>query len=86
MTGIIGYNQIMNLLSVQGLGALYTFCILLICIVCIHIFKLARLGLKAQKKKEQKKEEPPQEPVYYLVEKKKSATQYKKPKKIKFQK
>ncbi len=77
----------MNLLSVQGLGALYTFFILIGCIVCVHVFKLAKIGHDAQKKKEKKKDEEPPEPVYYIVEKKKNtAPQYKKPKKIKFQK
>ena len=79
----------MNILSVQGRGAVYTICILFFCIVIVHIFKLSAIGWKAlrgRKEKKQESEEPP-EPVYYIVEKKKrSAPKYEKPKRIRFQK
>ena len=79
----------MLLLSVQGQGALFSVCILFFCVIIIHIIKLALLGWNAYKNRNVKKEKapPPPEPVYYIVEKKKkSAPEYKKPKKIKFQK
>ena len=84
----------MELLSVQGRGALFTICIFLIAVIIVHITKLALLGWRAYKKREPKKQEEkppkpakPAEPVYYIVEKKKKvAPQYEKPKKIKFQK
>ena len=93
MTVTSVYNERMELLSVQGQGAFFTFCIFLICVIVVHIAKLAVIGWKTHKKKEHKpKETPvrppkPAEPVYYIVEKKKKvAPQYEKPKKIKFQK
>ena len=91
MTKTRAYNRFMELLlSIQGQGAFYTFCIFLICVIAVHIAKLAYIGWHARKKKEpvkEKKTETESEPVYYLVEKKKkSAPQYKKPKKFKFQK
>ena len=80
----------MELLSVQGRGALFTICIFFIAVIIVHITKLALLGWRAYKRREPKKQEEkpePQEPVYYLVEKKKKTSpQYKKPKKFKFQK
>ncbi|MDE6273760.1 MAG: hypothetical protein K2L87_01770 [Clostridiales bacterium] len=84
----------MNLLSVQGLGALYTSLLLLICIIVIHGYKLARIGYRTIKKK--LPPEPPKpvekkpEPVYYIVEKKKkrrtksTKTEYSTPKEIQF--
>ena len=78
----------MILLSIQGRGAVYTICIFFICVIIVHIAKLAVIGWRAFRKppKKQEKVEAP-EPVYYLVEKKrKAAPQYKKPQKFKFQK
>ena len=90
VTKIKRYNEDMELLSIQGQGAFYTFCIFLICVIAVHIAKLAYIGWHARKKKEPVKEKKPEkesEPVYYLVEKKKKvSSQYKKPKKFKFQK
>ena len=82
------YNDSMILLSVQGQGAIYSLCILFFCIVIVHIVKLTIIGWRAFRKREPKKQqEPPPEPVYYIVEKKKNtAPQYKKPRKINFQK
>ena len=82
------YNTGMNLLSVQGQGAVYTVCIFFICVIIVHIAKLAIIGWRAFKKPPKKpaQDEAP-EPVYYLVEKKKrTAPKYEKPKKFKFQK
>lgn len=77
----------MTLLSIQGQGAIYTLCILFFCIIIVHIVKLTIIGWRAFKKREPKKQEPPPEPVYYIVEKKKkTAPEYKKPRKINFQK
>lgn len=80
----------MLFLSVQSRGALFTLCIFLICVAVVHIAKLTLIGWNAYRKKEPKKQEEKDEtpePVYYLVEKKKKTTsQYKKPKKFKFQK
>ena len=78
----------MILLSIQGQGAIYTLCIFFICVIIVHIAKLAIIGWRAFKKpqKKQEKSEDP-EPVYYIVEKKKkTAPQYKKPQRFKFQK
>ena len=80
----------MNLLSVQGRGAVYTVCLLLICIIIVHAFRLAKLGYRTLGKKlppEKPKPKPPQpEPVYYLVEKKKKRPkqEYSSPKRIQF--
>ena len=78
----------MNLLSVQGMGVFWTCCILLICIILVHAFRLARLGWRTiQKKLPPEKPKPKEpEPVYYLVEKKKkrAKTEYDKPKQIRF--
>lgn len=82
----------MLFLSVQGRGALFTLCIFLICVIVVHIAKLALIGWNSFQKKTPKKEEKPEkqesaEPVYYIVEKKKKTSpQYKKPRKFKFQK
>lgn len=80
----------MNLLSVQGQGALYTVILLLACIVIVHAIKLARIGYRTLGKKlppappPKEKEEP--EPVYFLVERKKKRTkaEYSEPKRINF--
>lgn len=80
----------MMLLSVQWLGALYTFFALLICIVVICGCKLARIGFRTIGKKlppeTPPKEDKPPEPVYYLVERKKKRvkTEYSDPKRIQF--
>ena len=79
----------MNLLSVQGRGAIFTLCIFFFCVIIVHIAKLARIGWRAFKKREPKKQKEPEppEPFYYIVENKKNtAPQYKKPRKFKFQK
>ena len=89
MTDKICYHQSM-LLSVQGLGALYTFCTLLICIILVFGFRLARIGWRTLHKKlppdpPPAKEKAP-EPVYFLVERKKkrARAQYSDPKRIDF--
>ena len=67
----------MNILSVQGQGALYTVLVLIIVIIVVHGIKLARIGYRSLGKKlppeppPKEKNEP--EPVYFLVERKKSA-------------
>ena len=79
----------MNLLSIQGRGAIFAICILFFCVIIVHIGKLAYIGWTSFKRREPKKKEkePPPEPVYYIVEKKKrAAPKYEKPKKFKFQK
>lgn len=89
MTIATRYNHGMEFLSVQGRGALFTVCIFLICVIVVHIAKLAFIGWRAYKKKEpkEKEEKDAPEPVYYIVEKKKKTSpQYKKPRKFKFQK
>ncbi len=80
----------MNLLSVQGQGALYAAVLLLICIVIVHTIKLARVGWRTLGKKlppnPPPKEKEESEPVYFLVERKKKRpkTEYSEPKRIKF--
>lgn len=82
----------MELLSLQGRGAFLTFCIFLICVIVVHVAKLALIGWKAYRKKEGKphdndEKDESADPVYYIVEKKKKTSpQYKKPRKFKFQK
>ena len=44
------YHQSM-LLSVQGLGALYAFCVLIICVILVFGFRLARIGWRTLAKK-----------------------------------
>ena len=39
------------ILSVQGQGALYAFCILLVCILLVFGFRLARVGWRTLNKK-----------------------------------
>ena len=80
----------MNLLSVQGQGALYAAIVFLLCIAIVHGIKLARIGWRTLGKKlppsppPKENEEP--EPVYFLVERKKkrARTEYSEPKRIKF--
>ena len=63
------------LLSVQWLGALYSLCALIVCIIVVCGCKLARLGYRTLGKKlpsePPPKEKEPPEPVYYPVERKK---------------
>ncbi len=80
----------MLLLSVQGRGAVYTLCLLLICIILVHGIRLARIGYRSLgKKMPPEKPKPPEkkpEPVYYIVEKRKkrSKAEYSDPKRISF--
>lgn len=83
----------MNLLSVQGQGALWTIVLLLLCIIAVHGGKLAKIGYRTLRKKlppePPKKPEPaPPEPVYYIVERKKKRSrtkaEYSEPRQIKF--
>lgn len=86
------YNRDMNLLSVQGWGALYTVLLFLLCVIIVHGIKLAKIGYRSLVKK-LPPEPPPKpekepEPVYYLVEKRKkrSKAEYAEPKKFVFKK
>ena len=80
----------MNILSVQGQGALYTVLVLIIVIIVVHGIKLARIGYRSLGKKlppeppPKEKNEP--EPVYFLVERKKkrARAEYSAPKRIDF--
>ena len=78
------------LLSVQGQGALYAFCIFLICIIAVFGAKLARVGWRTLHKKLPPDPPPKQdkapEPVYFLVERKKkrARAEYSAPKRIDF--
>ena len=78
------------LLSVQWLGALYSLCALIVCIIVVCGCKLARLGYRTLGKKlpsdPPPKEKEPPEPVYYLVERKKRRVkqEYEQPKRIRF--
>ncbi len=79
----------MNLLSVQGNGAIYTAILLLICILVVHFIKLARVGYRTLGKKLPPQKPPKKkasEPVYFLVERKKtrSKPEYSEPKRISF--
>ena len=80
----------MNLLSVQGQGALYAAALFLVCIVIVHAIKLARVGWRTLGKKlppnPPPKEKEEAEPVYFLVERKKKRPkkEYSEPKRIKF--
>ncbi len=93
MTTHVRYDTGMNLLSIQGQGALYALLILFICAVLVYGFRLALIGWRTMHKKlppqkPRKKTNTP-EPVYYIVEKKKrkatkTKTEYSEPKRIKF--
>ena len=80
----------MNILSVQGQGALYTVLVLIIVIIVVHGIKLARIGYRSLGKKlppqppPKEKNEP--EPAYFLVERKKKRvrSEYSEPKRINF--
>ncbi len=80
----------MNLLSVQGLGFLYTACLFLFCLAVVHLVKLARIGYRTLGKKlppeKPKRQKPEKEPVYFIVERKKkrSKPEYTEPKRISF--
>ena len=81
----------MNLLSVQGRGAVYLIFLFLLCVLLVHLFKLARIGYRTLEKKlppEEPKSSPPSpEPVYFLVERKKkrkTPASYETPKEIQF--
>ena len=78
------------LLSVQGLGALYSVLALLICVLVVFGFRLARISWRSLYKKlppeAPPKAEKPAEPVYFLVERKKkrARAEYSAPKRIDF--
>lgn len=80
----------MNLLSVQGRGAVLVLCLFLLCLIIVHGVKLAKAGWRTLGRKlpptEPKKPEPKPEPVYFIVERKKkrAKTEYSEPKRIKF--
>ena len=80
----------MNILSVQGQGALYTVLVLIIVIIVVHGINLARIGYRSLGKKlppePQPKEKNEPEPVYFLVERKKKRvrSEYSEPKRINF--
>ncbi len=90
MTKTQCYHGGMQLLSVQGTGAIATVALLLICIIVVHVGKLARIGYRTRKKKlppePPKTPEPEREPVYYIVEKKKKRvkSEYSEPRRISF--
>lgn len=90
MTKYFGYDKCMNLLSVQGQGAVFTVVLFLLCVIAVHGAKLAKIGYRTVKKKlppePPKKTEPKPDPVYFIVEKKKkrTKTEYSEPKEIKF--
>ena len=80
----------MILLSVQGLGALYTVCIFVICVILVFGFRLGRIGYRTLGKKLPPEEPPKQkkqeDPVYFLVERKKKRVkpEYSAPRRIDF--
>lgn len=89
----------MNLLSVQGQGALFLVLLFVLCAVVVYGTKLAKIGYRSTRKKDEtppppeKKPEPkpkpkpePPEPVYFIVEKKKkrAKAEYSAPKEITF--
>lgn len=80
----------MNLLSVQGQGAIYAVLLFLFCLIVVHCVKLAYIGYRMLHRKlppaPPPKQEKSPEPVYYIVEKKKKRTkaEYGEPKRIKF--
>lgn len=85
------YHVIMNLLSVQGMGAVYLFIVFLLCVLLVFTVKLAVFGYRTLYKKlppeRPKAEQTKPEPVYYIVERKKKRkqTEYTLPREIKFQ-
>lgn len=80
----------MNLLSVQGNGAIAVIFLFLICIIVVHGVKLAKLGYRTLRKKlppdPPPKPEKKTEPVYFIVERKKkrAKAEYTEPREIKF--
>ena len=79
------------LLSIQAYGALYSLCLLLICLVVVHGVRLALLGYRSLTKKAppptpKPKPAPAPEEVYYIVERKKkrAKAEYSEPKRIQF--
>ena len=83
------------LLSLGGLGALWSSVFFLLFFFAVHFTKLAKRGWIAGKKKPPPKKEPPKEekptvkpvePVYYIVERKKKRTKssYGEPKEFRF--
>ncbi len=90
MTVGICYHFFMNLLSVQGLGALYSILLFVLCVLLVHGIKLALIGYRVGKKQlppsPPPKEEKKPEPVYFIVEKKtkRKKTEYTAPKRIDF--
>lgn len=83
------YHFGMILLSVQGLGALYSALLFVLCVLLVHGIKLASIGYRVGKKlppSPPPKEEKKPEPVYFLVEKKtkRKKTEYTAPKRIDF--
>ena len=83
------------LLSTRAVGG--AFCLIflfLLCFVCVHILKCAKIGFFQNRKphppqKTEEKEKapaPPQEPIYYIVEKKRTRAKakYGEPKQIHF--
>lgn len=84
------YDCAMSLLSVQSQGFLWTFFLLILCVILVHGIKLAIVGYRTLGKKlppeSPKEPEKTPEPVYYLVERKKkrSKTEYSEPKQISF--
>ena len=80
------------MLSVQALGAVYTVCLFILCLIAVHAVKLVRLGYRSLgKKAEPPPAPPPKAPkqpqeVYYIVERKKKRAQaeYSEPRRIQF--
>ena len=72
MTEIFLYTFLMNLLSVQGQGAIYAVLLFLLCLVIVHGVKLAKVGYRTLAKKlppdPPPKQEKKIEPVYYVVD------------------
>ncbi len=88
------YNNLLNAYAVGGIFSLLFLFVL--CFVCIHILKCAKIGFFHNKKptepppppKEDAKKAPtpPQEPIYYIVERKRmrAKPKYGEPKQIQF--
>ena len=91
--------RLYNLLSAYAVGGIFSLLFLFIlCFVCVHILKCAKIGFAQHKKptdpptpptppKEDVKKAPaPQEPVYYIVERKRTRAKpkYSEPRQIQF--
>ncbi len=88
MTVPFRYDSGMTLLSVQTQGLIHCAILLLLCVIVVHGFRLAKIGYRTMKKKpEPPKPDPAPEPVYYLVERKKKRVKQElgEPRKIRFQ-